>query len=107
LPNRDAVGDPIAGMASTDTKTVGEKVGANSSVSSQPNIVNPTFRLREKAGESARDAEEMAGMGCWKKQKPFCNGTDRSFAPPRKRADFQRVVRDEKTGRTFTGGNRK
>lgn len=31
-------------------------------------------------------------------------GTD---VPLRKRADFQRVVRDERAGRTFIGGNRK
>jgi hypothetical protein len=51
----------------------------------------------------------VAGRGCWKKRMPFCNGTDRdcNIVPPCKRADFRRVVRDERTRRTFTGGNGK
>ena len=104
-PKRDAVRCASVSMAHTDTKTAGAKAGANSSMSSPSNIANPTFRLPVKAGASARNADGMAGRGCWKKQTPFCNGADRSFAPPRKRADFQRVVRDETAGRTFTGGN--
>jgi hypothetical protein len=90
-------------------QAAGVEAGANSFVSWSPNIVNPTFRLRVKAGVSARAADGMAGRGCWKKRTPFCNGADRSWniTPPRKRADFQRVVRDERAGRTFPGGNRK
>jgi hypothetical protein len=94
-------------MAYTDIKTAGVCAGAKSFMSSQLNIANPTFRLPVKAGASARNVDGMAGRGCWKKRKPFCNGTDRSIAPPRKQADFQRVVTDERTGRTFAGGNRK
>jgi hypothetical protein len=83
--------------------------GANSFVSLQLNITNPTFRLRVEAGASARNADGMAGRGCWKKQRPLCNGADRdcNIVPPCKQADFQRVVRDERTRRTFTGGNSK
>ena len=95
---------------STRTKqAAGVEAGAKPFVSWQPNIANPTSRLRVKAGASARNADGMAGRGCWRKRRPLCNGTDRScnITPPCKRADFQRVVRDETAGRTFTGGNRK
>jgi hypothetical protein len=95
---------------STRTKqAAGVEAGADSFMSSQPNIVNPTFRLPVEAGASARNADGMAGRGGWRKQRPFSNGTDRScnMTPPCKRADFQRVVRDETAGRTFAGGNRK
>jgi hypothetical protein len=90
-------------------KAAGVEAGANSFVSPQSNIVNPTFRLHRKAGISARRTDGMTGKGCWKKRMPFCNGTDRSCnrTPPCKRADFQRVVDDEKAGRTCTGGNSK
>lgn len=90
-------------------QAAGVEAGAKPFVSLQPNIVNPTSRLRVKAGASARNADGMAGRGCWRKRRPFCNGTDRScnITPPCKRADFQRVVRDETAGRTFAGGNRK
>jgi len=83
----------------------GVKTGAKSSMSLRQNRTNPTCRLSE-AGDLARGAVEMAGKGCWKKRKPLCNGADRSgSAPLRKQADFQRVVGDEKSGRTFAGGN--
>jgi hypothetical protein len=88
-------------------QAAGVEAGADSFVSSQPNIANPTSRLPAKAGASARNADGMAGRGSWKKQKPVCNGADRSWniTPPCKRADFQPVVRDETAGRTFAGGN--
>ena len=72
------------------------------------NRTNPTFRLSE-AGDSARGAVGMTGKGCWRKRMPPCNGADRSgtIAPLRKQADFRRVVGDEKSGRTFAGGNGK
>ena len=95
---------------STRTKqAAGVEAGAASFMSSQPNVVNPTSCLPVKAGATARSAEGMAGRGCWRKRMPLCNGTDRSWniTPPCKRADFQRVVRDEIAGRTFAGGNRK
>lgn len=39
----------------------------------------------------ARDAVGDAGMGCWRKRMPVCNGLDRgsNFALTRKGADFQ------------------
>jgi hypothetical protein len=50
----------------------------------------------------ARVADRSAGRGCWKKQMPFCNGTDRKWQLPcDKLADFQQVMKDEKTGRTI------
>jgi hypothetical protein len=72
------------------------------------NMVNPSSRLIE-AGDSARSTVGAADRGCWKKQMPSCNRTDRSddITSPRKRADFQRVERDENAGRTFAGGNGK
>ena len=83
--------------------------GADSFVSLELNIVNPTFRPGSGAGASARNADGVAGRGDWKKRKPFCNGADRdcNIIPPCKRADFQLVVRDERTRRTFRGGNSK
>jgi hypothetical protein len=85
------------------------KAGASSFVSSQRNRLNPAFRLDREAGVTARRADGVTGRGCWKKQRPSCNGTDRGghVAPLRKQADFQQVVRDERTVRTFKGGNRK
>ncbi len=109
-PNGNAASVLQPCKRSTRTKqAAGVEAGANSSVSWQPNIVNPTGRLWVEAGASARNADGMAGRGCWSKQRPFCNGTDRSgnLTPPCKRADFQRVVRDETAGRTFAGGKRK
>jgi hypothetical protein len=85
------------------------RTGANSFVSVQSNLVNPTFRPGSGAGASARNADGMAGRGNWKKQTPSCNRADRNggIIPPRKRAHFQLVARDEKARGTFTGGNRK
>lgn len=84
------------------------KAGAKSSVSLQLNMAIPSFRLLE-AGESARNAVGRAGVGSWRKRRPPCNGVDRGcdITPPSKRADFQRVVRDEIARGTFEGGNRK
>jgi len=107
-PNGNAASVLQPCKRSTRTKpAAGVEAGANSFMSSQPNIINPTFRLPVEAGASVRNADGMAGRGCWKKPMPFDNGTDRScnITPPCKRADFQRVVRDEIAGRTFAGGN--
>jgi hypothetical protein len=78
-------------------------------MSLQSHLINLTFRLPVKAGASARNAEGVAGRGNWKKPMPFCNGADRdcNIVLPCKRADFQWVVRDERTGKIFAGGNRK
>jgi hypothetical protein len=85
------------------------QAGANSFVSLELNIINPTFRPGFGAGASARNADGMAGRGDWRKQRPLCNGVDRdcNIVLPCKRADFQLVIRDERTRRTFTGGNSK
>jgi hypothetical protein len=83
------------------------EAGANSFVSLKPNIVNPTLRLFLEAGASARNADGVAGRGDWRKLRPFGNRADRGIASLRKQADFQLVVRDERTNRTFAGGNSK
>jgi len=84
-----------------------EKAGTNSFVSLDSNMVSLTLRLL-KAGRFVRRAVEVAGIGCWRKRMPLCNGVDRSQrALPRKRADFQRVIGDERTGKTIQGGNSK
>jgi len=77
-------------------------------VSLQSNTANPVFRLSE-AGAAARCAEGMPGRGSWEKRKLLRNGADTgdNIARPRKRADIQQVVRYEKTGKTFIGGNDK
>jgi hypothetical protein len=50
----------------------------------------------------ARVADRFAGRGCWKKQKPSCNGTDRKRQLLcDKQADFQQVMKDDKAGRTI------
>ena len=86
----------------------GVQAGTKSFVSCKQNGINPMPR-RNAAGVTARCAVEAAGKGGWKKQRPFCNGTDRSckITPLRKQADFQLVVDDERTYRTFAGGNGK
>jgi hypothetical protein len=78
-------------------------------VSLELNIINPTFRPGFGASASARNADGMAGRGDWRKPRPLCNGADRdcNIVLPCKRADFQLVIRDERTRRTFTGGNGK
>jgi hypothetical protein len=90
-------------------KTAGVKAGTKSFVSLETNIVNPTLRLGFGASASARTTVGVAGRGNWRKQMPLCNGADRScnITLPCKRADFQSVVHDERTHRTFTGGNSK
>ena len=92
----------------TNIMTAGAETGANSFVSSERNRINPSSRLVE-AGVIARCAAGMPGRGCWKKRTSFCNETNRgcNIASLCKQADFQPVMRDEKTGKTFVGGNRK
>lgn len=106
--NRHAVGYPSDALGYTDSKTAGVDAGAKPSRFVDRNNVNPTSRLFE-AGRAARQADGVAGRGCWKKRKPPCNGTDkgRNITRLRKQADFQRVVRYDRAGRTDEGGNRK
>jgi len=99
---------PLSILGHADIQTAGVKAGAKSFASSEQNTVNQSFRLNE-AGSTVRSAEGVTGRGCWRKPKPPGNQADRgcNITPPRKRADFQRVVHDERAGRTFAGGNRK
>jgi hypothetical protein len=71
-------------------------------MSSQRNRINPASRLTVEAGVIARCAVEVTGRGCWKKQRPLCNGADRKRQLLcDKQADFQLVMKDEKAGRTI------
>ena len=85
------------------------KAETKSFVSSLRNRISPPVRLGFEAGASARNAGGRADKGGWKKRTPLGNGADRDWniVSPCKRADFQRVIRDERTRRTCTGGNRK
>ena len=71
--------------------------------------VATTSLLPGEAGASPRSVHGVAGNGNWKKRRPPWSGAERScnITPPCKRADFQSVVRDERTGGTFTGGKSK
>ena len=108
--NRHAVGCSNLSLEHTDIETAGVEAGAKAFVSLKSNIVNPTSRLLVlRQARPQGTLTGVAGRGDWRKQTPLCNGADRdgNIIPPCKRADFQLVVRDERTGRTFTGGNSK
>ncbi len=79
------------------------EAGTSSSVLFVRNRINPIFRP-QRAGSSARNAAGIAGKGYWKKQMLPGNRADRSHALPRKRANFQWVVDDERAGGTCAGG---
>jgi hypothetical protein len=84
----------------TDKEAAGVMAGAKPSVSSSRNTVNPLLSSW-RGRRTARSADRAAGKGSWKKPKPPCNRVDRDRpGPPRKRADFQRVINDEKVCRT-------
>jgi hypothetical protein len=106
--NRHAVGWHKDALGHTDNRTAGVVQGLNRRGFLVRKWVNPTSRPFG-AGVAARSADGVAGRGCWRKRMPSRNRTDRGcdIAPLRKQADFQRVVRYEKAGRTTTGGNRK
>ena len=71
-------------------------------------VVLPTSYAKEGGKHFARSAHGAAGKGSGRKRTPLCNGVDRSQrALPRKRADFQRVMGNERTGKTVKGGNSK
>jgi CDGSH-type Zn-finger protein len=62
----------------------------------------PLTSQRDQGKRLARVADRFAGRGCWKKQRPFCNGADRKWQLPcDKQANFQQVMKDEKAGRTI------
>lgn len=100
---------PPHGRSTRTHRTAGVLTGANSFVSLLSNLVSPTSRPKLWAGVSARTAVGVPGKGNWKKQMPLRNRVDRSrlMTLLRKRADFQSVMRGERTGITFEGGNSK
>ena len=86
----------------TDIQTAGVKAGAKSVLSLSQNMGTPQTSPEDRGKRLARVADRFAGRGCWKKQKPFCNGTDRKRQLLcDKQADFQQVMKDEKAGRTI------
>jgi hypothetical protein len=86
----------------TDIQTAGVKAGAKSFLSLNQNMVTPQASSGNRGKRLARGADRSSGIGCWKKQKPFCNGADRKRQLLcDKQADFQRVMKDEKAGRTI------
>jgi len=61
-------------------------------------LASPEYRGKRLV----RVAGRSAGRGCWKKQRPLCNGADRKWQLPcDQQADFQQVMKDEKAGRTI------
>jgi hypothetical protein len=85
-----------------DIQTAGAKVGAKSVLSLNQNMETPLASPEDRGRRLARVADRFAVRGCWKKQKPFCNGTDRKGQLLCvKQADFRRVMKDEKAGRTI------
>jgi len=92
----------------TDIRTAGVKAGAKSFVSLNQNMVTPQASTGNRGKRLVRVADRFAGRGCWKKQRPFCNGADRKWQLLcEKQADFQQVMKGEKAGRTIVWGNRK
>jgi hypothetical protein len=78
------------------------KAGAKSFLSLNQNMETPLASPRNRGKRLARVAGRSAGRGCWKKQRPFCNGADRKRQLLcDKQADFQQVMKDEKAGRTI------
>jgi len=62
----------------------------------------PQASPRNRGKRLARVADRSTGRGCWKKLRPFCNGTDRKRQLLcDEQADFQQVMKDEKAGRTI------
>jgi hypothetical protein len=65
-------------------------------------MVTPQVSLGNRGKRLARAADRSTGRGCWKKQRPFCNGADRKWQLLcDKQADFQLVRKGEKAGRTI------
>jgi hypothetical protein len=65
-------------------------------------MVTPQASSSDRGKRLARVADRFAGRGCWKKQRPFCNGADKKRQLLcDKQADFQQVMKDEKAGRTI------
>jgi hypothetical protein len=65
-------------------------------------MVTPLASLGNQGKRLARGTDRFAGRGCWKKQRPLCNGADRKWQLlGDKQADFQQVMKGEKAGRTI------
>jgi hypothetical protein len=78
------------------------KAGAKSLLSLNQNMETPLVSPGNRGKRLARVADRSAGRGCWKKQRPLCNGADRKRQLLCvKQADFQQVMKDEKAGRTI------
>ena len=71
--------DLITTTGHTDILTAGVKAGAKSSLSLNQNMVTPQTSLENRGKRLARVADRSTGIGCWKKQRPFCNGADRKW----------------------------
>jgi hypothetical protein len=85
-----------------DFQTAGVKAGAKSVLSLNQNMGTPLASQRNRGKRLARAADRFAGRGCWKKQRPSCNGADRKRQLLcEKQADFQQVMKDEIAGRTI------
>jgi len=96
---------PLTLGARGHTRLSAYQAGIRSSVLFIRNIVNLSSRP-SWAGATARYADGVSGRGFWRKPMPLCNRADRScnITPLRKQADFQMVVRYERTCKIFIGG---
>ena len=93
--------DLITFTGHTDIRTAGAKAGAKSVLSLNQNVGTPQASPEDRGKRLVRVADRFAGRGCWKKQRPFCNGTDRKRQLLcDTQADFQQFMKDEKAGRT-------
>jgi len=95
-------GDSGEFRSTRTSKAVGVVAGAKPSVSSSQNMVSPT-PSSSRGKRTVRGADRAVDKGCWNKPRPHYNGADRQLgwpSSPRKRADFQRVITDERAGRT-------
>lgn len=93
---------PITSTVHTDIQTAGVKAGAKSVLSLNQNMETPLVSLGIRGRRLARDVDGLAGRGCWKKQRPPCNGADRKRQLLcGKQADFQQVMKGERAGRTI------
>jgi hypothetical protein len=94
--------DLITLIGHTDIQIAGVKAGAKSFLSLHQNMETPLTSPVIWGKRLARVADRSTGRGCWKKQMPFCNETDRKWQLLcDKQADFQQVMTDEKAGRTI------
>jgi hypothetical protein len=61
----------------------------------------PLASPEDRGKRLVRVVDRFAGKGCWKKQRPLCNGSDKKWQLLcDKQADFQQVMKGEKAGRT-------